>query len=72
MHARQSPFNEYELGARYWRKLHELAQLRTRSPRQQTLALLQWALERAYQGDEVELTQEQLAHLVDDESLAAA
>ncbi len=56
----RSPFNEYELGERLNFKLHELAQLRHRSPRAQTLTLVIWALERACAGDDVELTQEQL------------
>ncbi len=57
------PFNEYELGSRYDEKLHELARLRQRSPRAQTLQLLLWALERACAGDDVELTQDHLQKL---------
>lgn len=55
------PYSQYELGDRYNRKLNELAVLRHRSPRAQALQLLQWALERACEGDDVELTQAQLA-----------
>lgn len=60
------PFNEYELGERYSAKLHELAWLRGRSARAQTLHLVQWALERACAGDDVELDHDTLSKLASD------
>ena len=72
MPAARSPFNEYEVGPRYWRKLHDLADLRQRSPRAQTLVLLLWALERACAGEDVELSQEQLERTHVDDQLQVA
>lgn len=53
-----------DLGAEGWDTLHELAELRGRPPRLQVLALLRWALWRAQQGDDTELSRPQLNELL--------
>lgn len=53
-----------DLGAAGWDTLHELAELRGRPPRLQVLALLRWALWRALQGEDTELSHAQLNELL--------
>jgi len=48
---------EYDLGIAGWRALHELARQRRRSPRDQALQLVRYALYHAINGDDVELSQ---------------
>jgi hypothetical protein len=55
---------EDDLGARGWACLHDLAEVRCRPPRLQVVALLRWAVHRALEGDETELTRAQLAGLL--------
>lgn len=53
-----------DLGPAGWSTLHELADMRGRLPSKQVLALVRWALWRALQGDDTELTREQLNELL--------
>jgi hypothetical protein len=61
---RVAPLVRGDLGPDGWRTLHELAGLRGRTPRLQVLALVRWALWRSLQGDDVELTRDQLNQLL--------
>lgn len=47
-----------------WGTLHELADLFGRPPRSQAIALLLWALYRAQQGDDTELSRAQLSEML--------
>ena len=65
-------WTEYDLGPTGWRKLHELARQRRRTPKDQARQLLLYALDRAVAGEDVELSQERLeALLADEEELVA-
>lgn len=60
-------FTEYDLGRRGWGELHELARQRRRSPRDQVLQLVLFALHRSLAGEDVELNQEALEGLLADD-----
>lgn len=53
-----------DLGPRAWRRLHELAELRGRAPRDQILPLLRYALAQDLAGRDVELSRSQLEALL--------
>ena len=57
-------WTEYDFGRAGWRKLHELARQRRRTPKDQARQLLLYALDRALAGEEVELSQERLEALL--------
>lgn len=63
---------EEDLGPLGWRTLHGLARDRGRTPRQEVLQLVRYALVRAVAGDDVELSQGELRSLLDDVPSATA
>lgn len=60
-----------DLGTAGWSKLHALAHQRCRSPRDEVLQLVRFALERAIAGEDVELSQARLDGLLNPEPAAA-
>lgn len=51
---------EEDLGPTGWRELHALAGRRRREAREQVLCLVQYALAHSLNGEDVELTRDQL------------
>lgn len=53
-------FTEYDLGRRGWSELHDLAQARRRTPRDEVRQLVLFALHRSLAGEDVELGKDAL------------
>jgi hypothetical protein len=56
---------EEDLGPAGWRTFHELKEVRGRSNATEILALMRYALFKAIQGEDVELTRSQLEGLLE-------
>jgi hypothetical protein len=69
---RAPAITEGNLGPAGWHQLHELAELRGRTPAKQVLALVHYALSKALAGEDVELSRSELESLFQGETLSAA
>lgn len=65
-------WSEADLGLTGWKRLHERARQRRRSPRDQALALVLFALDRDLSGEDTELSQQRLDALLGSLTPAAA
>lgn len=58
-------WTEDDFGPEGWRLLHELARQRGRQPHKQARELVRYALDRARDGEDVELSQQRLEALLE-------